>query len=117
MYFKVEIQRDNGRKLAGDDRRVLHGQLVTGVRQFGIRTYVFLQVNHPRWTPGRPHLFNPVLVEATHEGLRFSGLDLTEDGGWVAQTWWCMFMASDAMDAELVRMKSRNRVEPPRGSM
>lgn len=94
MFFEVQIQREGGRRLA--EPRVLFGQLTTYVRRFGgVRTAVFLQLSLPHSTREIPSLYNPVLVKADDRGMSFSGLDLTPDGAWVAQSWVCRFAKAE----------------------
>jgi hypothetical protein len=89
MHYRVEIQREHGRKRRAP--LVVYGQLNTYRRAFGARSMVFLQLSIPNEQQRFPALYEPVLIEARHEGMRFSGMELTEDGAWVSQTWWCTY--------------------------
>ena len=94
MHYRVEIQRQAGRKLA--EPIVVHGQLVSYTRAFGQRTVVMLQLTDTGSVRNLPSLYNPTLTKATHEGLQFSGMEHTADNAWVAQSWWCKFSTAAA---------------------
>lgn len=76
---------------------VLHGQLVSYVRAFGPRSMVFLKIADAASLVNSPHLYSPSVTRATDSGLMFSGLELTQDGAWVAQSWNCTFTTPDAV--------------------
>lgn len=97
MHYRVEIQRQAGRKLA--EPIVVHGQLSSYVRAFGQRSVVMLQLTDTGSVHNHPSLYNPMLTKATHEGLQFSGMERTGDGAWVAQSWWCAFSTAEAATA------------------
>lgn len=94
MYYRVEIQRQAGRKLA--EPVVVFGQLNTHMRSFGQRTVVMLQLNDSGSVHNIPTLYNPVLTMATHQGMALSGMEQTADNAWVAQSWWCAFSTPEA---------------------
>jgi hypothetical protein len=89
MHYRVEIQREHGRKRPKP--LILFGQLNTYRRAFGASSKIFLQLSATGDSQRLPALFDPVLITAKHEGMKFSGLELTEDGAWVSQTWWCTY--------------------------
>ena len=95
MFYRIEIQRENGRKRPVP--MVLYGQLVSYVRGFGNRSMVFLKVADAASMVNSPHLYNPCVTKANDSGLQFSGMELTQEGAWVAQTWKCSFTSSDAV--------------------
>lgn len=95
MFYRIEIQRENGRKRV--QPLVLHGQFTTYVRAFGTRSMVFMKIDNAVSMVHSPHLYNPTLTKAAHEGLLFSGLELTPDGGWVSQSWWCAYTTVEAV--------------------
>ena len=89
MHYRVEIQRQGGRKLA--EPEVVFGQLVTYTRAFGERSVVMLQLTDTGSTHKIPTLYSPTLARAAHEGLLFTGMERTADDAWVSQTWWCAY--------------------------
>lgn len=99
MYFRVEIQREHGRKLATPV--VVFGQLQTYVRAFGSTSRTFLQISDAAQWQRQPHLYTPVLAAARHNGLLFTGMELTDDDAWVSQTWWCAYTTVEQMTDEI----------------
>jgi hypothetical protein len=97
MHYRVEIQRDGGRKLG--QPVVLFGQLVTYTRAFGERSAVMLQLTDTGSVHNIPTLYNPVLARSTHEGLLFTGMERTADDAWVSQSWWCAYSSVEAARA------------------
>lgn len=94
MHYRIEIQRQAGRKLA--EPIVVYGQLTSYVRAFGQRSVVMLQLTDTGSVHNLPTLYNPVLTKAAHEGLQFSGMERTGDDAWVSQSWWCAFTTAEA---------------------
>lgn len=99
MLYRVEIQRANGRRLATPV--VVFGQLQTYARSFGNTSRTFLQITDQAQWQRQPHLYSPVLAAARHEGLLFTGLELTDDDAWVSQSWWCAYTTPEQMTAEI----------------
>lgn len=84
MHYRVEIQRQVGRKLA--QPRVVYGQLVSYVRAFGDRSVVMLQLTDTGSVQDIPTLYSPAVARVTHEGLLLTGMERTADDAWVSQT-------------------------------
>ena len=97
MHYRVEIQREHGRRRPTP--LVLYGQITTYRRAFGLSSKIFLQLSRMDDNKRLPALYDPVVIEARHEGLRFAGLELTDDGAWVSQTWWCTYSSVEAATA------------------
>lgn len=99
MHYRVEIQREGGR--TRPEPLIIYGQINSYTRAFGQRSVVMLQLTDTGSVHNIPTLYNPTVTKATHEGLQFSGLELTRDDAWVAQSWWCVFTtAEEAMAAQ-----------------
>lgn len=98
MHYRVEIQREGGRRRA--EPLVIHGQIVSYVRAFGQRSVVMLQLTDTGSVQNIPTLYNPTVTRVTHEGLQFSGMELLAgDDAWVAQSWWCAYSTPEATAA------------------
>lgn len=94
MHYRIEIQREHGRKRA--QPRVVFGQFVSYMRSFGGRSVVMLQLTDTGSVQDIPTLYNLVLFRATHEGLLLTGMERTPDDAWVSQTWWCAYSTAQA---------------------
>lgn len=97
MHYRVEIQRQAGRKLA--QPLVVFGQLVSYTRAFGDRSVVMLQLTDTGSVQDIPTLYSPTVARVTHEGLLLTGMERTADDAWVAQTWWCAYSTAEAARA------------------
>lgn len=99
MHYRVEIQREGGR--TRPEPLIIYGQINSYTRAFGQRSVVMLQLTDTGSVHNIPTLYNPTVTKATYEGFQFSGLELTRDDAWVAQSWWCVFTTSEeAMAAQ-----------------
>lgn len=94
MHYRVEIQREHGRKRQAP--LVVYGQLKSYTRAFGERSVVMLQLLDTGSVHDIPKLYSPTVTRMDHEGILLSGLESTADGAWVAQSWWCAYSTAEA---------------------
>lgn len=94
MHFRVEIQREGGRRRS--EPLVIYGQIESYVRAFGQRSVVMLQLTDTGSVRDIPTLYSPTVTRFTHEGLLLSGMELSDSDAWVAQSWWCAYSTPEA---------------------
>lgn len=99
MYYRVEIQREDGRRRAAP--LVVYGQLNSYTRAIGTRSLVMLQLTDTGSVHNIPTLYNPTVTKMDHEGMQLSGMERTASDAWVMQSWWCAYSTPEvAMEAQ-----------------